>query len=297
MGHYGYFDESGNFGFSFGKPNVSTHFVVGGLIFAEGALPNIESISESIADKYFNGSEIKSSNVGSDDERRINILKDALLGDFHVYTMVFDKRRFRGSGLRRKQSFVKFLNRQAYENVALSFNNIKLVADEHGSKEFMRSFRDYIGRHFSRQDIFGQTEFGFESSKSNRVLQLADFLVGTIARCYDLSNLSTRRNDLMSLLFRSNQLLPIFEWPIRKIPYSGTEETFPAGNYDDSIMSLSIKKAEKFIADNKSKSGDFIAEQVAAVNVFLHHIRYGDRNRFLRTNKILQYFAVNPTLK
>ena len=296
MAQFGYFDESGNFGFAFRKPSVSTHFTVCGIIFSEDALTKVEALAESLAQSFFNGSEIKSSNVGNDDARRLDILKAALREDYHVYAMIFDKRKMFGKGLRYKRSFLKFTNRLAYENLALSFDQIVLVADEHGSKEFMNGFRAYIEARFARRDLFGKTEFGFEASKSNRLVQLADFFAGSIARCYDRSMLSPRRREIMSLLHRSRQLLPVFEWPARTKPYSEMSGEALANRHDNSVLRLSIKRAQKFVYDNPTNRDEFVPIQVATIRVLLQNIQYGDRVAFLPTDAIIDYFSVNSKL-
>ena len=143
-----YLDEFGNFGFRFNRPNVSTHFLVGGIVFDDVNLAALDALSEQIANRHFQGSEIKSSKIADDDTRRLNILNELLAGDFYIYAMVFDKRRMTGKGLRQKRSFIKFLNRKAYENLAISYDSIRIVADEHGGKEFMDSFRAYVDTNF-----------------------------------------------------------------------------------------------------------------------------------------------------
>lgn len=89
----------------------------------------------------------------------------------------------------------------------------------------------------------------------------------------------------------------MFEWPIRKTPFSPSFDESPQNKLDDEILSLSIRKAEKFVFDSKNKTGKFTAEQIATIRILLHHIRYGSRTQYLATDNILQYFAVNPALK
>jgi hypothetical protein len=101
----------------------------------------------------------------------------------------------------------------------------------------------------------------------------------------------------MDLMNRSGKLLPIFEWPTRLTSYSPRETELALSQLDDKVLSLSIKLAEKFIAENAHGKADHVAEQVATVRILLQHARYGKRNEFLETSKIIGQFASHPHLQ
>lgn len=293
-----YFDESGGFGFAFDKPNVSTHFVISGIVFTDSSFDKIEKLGEEISKNYFGGSEIKSSKIGQNDQRRIKILKVALSGDFFIHSMVFDKRQISiSSGLRYKRSFIKYFTNLAYENLFLTYSRLNIVADEHGNKEFMDGLRTYLSNRYENKNLFGESEFGFKSSKSSRILQLADLFVGSIARCYDGSILSDRREEILDLLIKSGKLLPIFEWPQRIKPLISDIAETSLDIHDSEVLAFSIKKAEQFILENKTNRDLFVPEQVATVSVLLHNTRYGNYRQYLDTSSIMRYFKINPLLK
>jgi hypothetical protein len=298
MAHYAYFDESGSFGFAFHKPNVSTHFVVSGIVFPASSFDAVEKLGEEIGRRFFSGSEIKSSNIGNNDQRRIEILRVALQGNFYIHSMVFDKRAISLlSALRFKRSFIKYFTHLAYENLLLTFSRLHIVADEHGNKEFMDGLRAYLQTKFENKNLFGETEFGFDSSKSNRILQLADLFVGSIARCYDEATKSERREEIFTLLLNSGKLLPIFEWPQRTRPFLSDEPSTTLDKHNSEVLAFSIKKAEQFIADNRTITNEFVPEQLATVQVLLHHTRYGNPREYLKTPSIMRYFKINPLLR
>jgi len=73
-----YLDEFGNNGFDFSKEGVSTHFVVCGFITTESSMGELESIGDSVSHKHFGGSEVKSSNIVLNDDRRMVVLQEQL---------------------------------------------------------------------------------------------------------------------------------------------------------------------------------------------------------------------------
>lgn len=176
-----YFDESGNSGLDFSKSGNSSHFILGGVIVKDSDCASLQVLREKISAKYFSGNEIKSSNVGKDDERRLRILSELLEGDYLIHSMVFNKKLIFGNGLKYKKSFYKYLNKLAYRGLYTAFPDIKIVADQHGSKEFMKGFSTYIEKNYKSQDLFNKTDFIFEDSKHNSLIQIADFIIGTIA--------------------------------------------------------------------------------------------------------------------
>ena len=73
-----YFDESGNSGLDFTKKEVSSHFILAGILVNEMNLEKLEALSRQISITHFQGSEIKSSKVGDNDNRRLKILEEIL---------------------------------------------------------------------------------------------------------------------------------------------------------------------------------------------------------------------------
>lgn len=72
---YAFIDEFGNNGLDFTNPQISSHFIVTAIIVEENDIPILETLCTEIRQKYFQGSEIKSSKVGKNHERRKRILE------------------------------------------------------------------------------------------------------------------------------------------------------------------------------------------------------------------------------
>ena len=74
-----------------------------------------------------------------------------------------------------------------------------------GSKEFMKGFVDYVKRRHI-PDLFNYSEFGFESSRSNLLIQLADFICGTVAKAFDNTVFSENGHRFLLLLRGNNTI-------------------------------------------------------------------------------------------
>jgi len=291
-----YFDESGNSGLDFTKQGVSSHFILAGVLIKETNLENMETLSRQISITHFQGSEIKSSKVGDNDTRRLKILDEILVGDFFIYAMVFDKRKIFSEGLRYKKSFYKYFNRIAYKSLYLSFPNLEIIADQTGSKEFMDNFQKYILKNYRSNDLFGNADFSFSDSKGNPLTQVADFIVGSLARCYETSVISERKDEILQKLIGSKKLLPIQEWPEREEEIIKPSAFNIASEVDTQIYNLSKKYAKDFIEKNAKNNDEYVPEQVETVKILLFNSLYGRREEYIPTKEIVSLINVKNNL-
>lgn len=59
---------------------------------------------------------------------------------------------------------------------------MKIVADNHGDNKYILSFIKYVQKQQFGGDLFNQSSFIFDDSKSSKLIQIADFIGGTIAK-------------------------------------------------------------------------------------------------------------------
>jgi len=140
-----YIDEYGAFGFQLDKPNVSTHFIISAIIVEDTDIQELADKTDVIRQKYFQKGEIKSSKVGRNHAKRKLILDEIIKLPFRIFAFVVDKKLiYPQSGLRYKTSFYKFLNSIVYSELSVNFKKMKIVADEIGSSDYMKSFYSYV---------------------------------------------------------------------------------------------------------------------------------------------------------
>ena len=110
-------DEFGNPSLETQKSAVTDYFIIVATLISDPDLANVEVLVEKVSKKYFQGSEIKSSNVKTDN-RRIKILQDISELKAKYYVLAIDKNQIdKKSGLIYKKSFLKFLHGVLYRQL------------------------------------------------------------------------------------------------------------------------------------------------------------------------------------
>jgi hypothetical protein len=281
----GFIDERGNFGYDFEKEGVSSHFVISAILVEGALLQEIECKVEEVRKKFFQNGEMKSSNVGKNHQRRLLILEKLKELNFKIFTVIVDKRKIiQSSGLGWKKSFIKFLNGLLYQELHNYFPKLKLTADEHGSKEFMEGFKQYLLREHI-PNLFGEYEFGFGNSKSEILIQLADFICGTIAMGYEHENYHEEHNQYMELL--GNKLLPVLFWPYEPDEYIKKLDQYKGNTFDKNIAFNSVKLATKYVENNTNSKDPDILERVYVLKYLLSMLISQKSNEYISSKDII----------
>ncbi|MBL5769002.1 DUF3800 domain-containing protein [Heyndrickxia sporothermodurans] len=251
---FAFVDEYGNYGFDFEKNDVSTHFIIVAILVKGSNKEILEEKVEYIRQRFFQAGEMKSSKIRNNHKRRSLILSELKDLPFNIFAYVIDKRKIReNAGIRYKKSFFKFLNRLLYDDLFRIFDQLELVADEYGNKEFMEEFKGYVKRK-SIPDLFNFSSFGFNNSKSNILIQLADLLAGTIAKGYDKNQLTDEYQTFYKIL--EKHIVRIEYWPkdYRNflVQPSKNENNPP---YDEVILKQAVNLAYQYI-DSSGNSDD-----------------------------------------
>lgn len=98
-----------------------------------------------IRNKFFSKSEMKSSNIGSDDRRRTVILTDVLQLKFRAVLFIANKEDFYSSALTNyKQTFYKYMHKLLYETLYRVYPKLKIYADQLGDDEFRNGFKNML---------------------------------------------------------------------------------------------------------------------------------------------------------
>jgi hypothetical protein len=201
---YAFINEFGQYGFDFDQPETSTHLIIVSILVKGSDKEILEQEVEKIKRNHLQKREI-------DDSLRMEILQDLKDLPFKVYAYVIDKRKIReDSGVTYEKTFIKFFNRKIFDDLYRTFDTLDLVADEKGSKEFMQEFITYVKRKCI-PDLFNFSTFGFNNSQSEILLELAEFIAGTIAKGYDVKHHSEQYPSFYKLL--RNKIITINLWP------------------------------------------------------------------------------------
>jgi len=263
-----YIDEFGNSGLDFDNIQNSTHFIVTAIIVDDDSVEKLNESLDIIRATNFQQGEIKSSKVGNNDDRREKILREICTLDFTIYSIVVDKRMLYSEGFRYKKSFYKFIHSLVDRELFKTFPNLEIIADEHGSNNFMTEFINYI-RNNHIPDLFNQSSFRFTNSKELSLVQIADFISGTLARCYDATKLSESKDLFLEII--KAKIINIKLWPENYKPY--TYEPADFEKFTPVISELGINLADQYIIDKSSSKEPMILDQITCLQYLLFYFK------------------------
>ena len=291
---YIFIDEFGDTSLETQDDVVSNYFILAATIVSNSEIEEVRTNVETLRKKHFQTGEIKSSKVGrKKDKRRIKILTDISRLDIKFYIVVIDKKKLKKTGgLIYKKLFYKFMNGIMYRTLFEVFPNAKVRADEHGYPEYMESFKKYV-LDKKVPDLFDKITFESLNSKDDSLIQISDFVAGTISRIVDTAKLSENSEKFFSIL--KNQIIRIDEWPMKPSPYSGKIGLNHGTEFDEKIRELSFNQASIFVDKNSDSSDEQIIDQVNVLQYLLYHFKFINSYDYVYGDKLLHYCKYGQT--
>jgi hypothetical protein len=118
------------------------------------------------------------------DRIRKTFLKAVSPYNFFYYGIVLNKdpRKLWGEGFKDKKSFYKYACSLVFQNAKEKLERAIVVLDESGSLDFKRQLERYLKGKMNEPGRCLIKEIKMQRSKANNLLQLADYVAGTINR-------------------------------------------------------------------------------------------------------------------
>ena len=280
-----YIDECGSFGFDFTKSGNSKYYLICAIIVKDENVPKLHDAVKNIKQQNgFQNTELKSSSVGNSYNRRNKIFYEFLQIDFKAIVLIANKEEFvQGSPLTEyKPSFIKFLHQRLYDMLYRVYPKLKIVEDEVGSTEFQESFKKYVHEHRPEYNMFNQYDFDYTDSKNESLVQLADFMGGSIYK--SLSDAASP--DYLEML--KGKVMAIGEFPKKSVPFFATADQNDKV-YDRDIYELAIKSAYDFIEDNKDSEIFEKKMQIALLEYLLFQVHYVNAKKYVSSAQLLNH--------
>lgn len=288
---HAFIDEFGNPDLEVEKQGVTTHFIISAVIVDENKIIVLDEKLEKIRKKFFQTGEIRSKKVGNNDVRRRRILNELCELDFHVYAIIVDKRKVYSGGLKHKHVFLKYLHGIVDGKLYNTYPNLKISADEHGRKEFMDGFKAYVVKNHI-PNLFNESEFGFVDSKSVLLVQAADFICGTLARCFDETVRSENGLEFLKILKR--RIIYLVPWPEEKGSFIHDSEK-DKKDYNAVIAEYSANTALVFINKHENSKDPVIKDQVNCLRYLLFYYQYINPYRYVKTRELKENVGFNKS--
>lgn len=290
---HAFVDEYGDTSIEVEKRGVTRYFIITAVLVPDD-LETMRIRADEIRRKFFQTGEIKSSSVGKDDGRRLKILEEISELGVRTYSLAIDKAELQsGSGLSYKRSFFKYLNKRLYEKIHRVYENVSLVADEHGGTTFMKGFESYLSREFP-PSLFAQRSFTFAKSHEEVLLQVADFLSGTLARCLDPEKLSPDSKVFLGYLSKMSVGVEI--WPPRSLPFPcATSVAAIDESHDELIRNHCIRQIQLFLNEHSvaPDDDDSTFAQLEVLRYLLFQAQFVDELRFVSTDEIIRHLETD----
>jgi Protein of unknown function (DUF3800) len=261
-----------------GSPVLSdqSYYVITAVICTDSNYDNCIAGLNDIKTKNKIGDELKSSKIGSDAARRVKILKEIASLKFSTVTIAINKSTLnKDSGLRFKTSMYKYCQRKLFNHIYKYLDSVTVVCDSYGSSEFMKSFEKYLDRNFQAR-VFSDKEFKYSTPIIEQMLQVSDFIGGSIRRSLQGDD------DGTSIDVIKEKLLHLEVWPISE---SKNKSQSLSDGIDQAIAGHAFKFALEFIENEK----DNVLKECYS---YLTFDRYGD-GEFVFGDEILRHLKEN----
>ncbi len=276
-------DEFGNNSFKFDAQG--SHFIVATVICNSDKIEELEKQVDIIRQKNnFQTGEIKSSGVAGNHKRRIKILDDISKLDISVYAVIVDKRKLQGQGFSYKKSFYKYLNNLLYKELFRTFPQLDLFVDEHGGNDYMLEFKNYVYKNHQK-NLFSGSQFEIQNSKQSNLIQIADFVAGTLGYIYDETKKSEYSEEFKTILKPIVSDLNFFpkEYNFKEFSDSNTDDSFSPLIAEVCILRIN-NFIEKEIGNDQQK-----IDQINFLKLLLLFQRVYYKSRYISTREIFKH--------
>jgi hypothetical protein len=274
-------DEFGTNSFDFDKQ--SSHFIVCSIIINEHDLGLLEIEVEEIRKKHFQTGETKSLKVGPNHQRRKTILEKLCQLNFQIYAVVINKKLLYSEGFRHKASFYKFANGLVYKELYKTFPQLTLAVDEHGGNDFILSFKKYVQKNHIG-DLFEGANFLVENSKSNLMIQVADFMAGTLGYCFDDTKKSSESESFLRIL--QPRLSSINHFPNQN---RSVEDVSSSDHlFDARVSQIALRSAHSFLETRQNTEQTHLDQINFIKLLLLYHTTYSKKG-FVSTKELMNH--------
>lgn len=277
-----YIDETGSFGFDFSTEGASKYYILTAIVVEIDKLKKLHTDFEEI--KKTNGlakTELKSSKVP--EGRRERIMLQLMPLEFNIVLFIADKQKFyKDSPLTKyKPVFIKNMDNRIYAMLYGAYPKLRIMMDKVGWSEFQDSFKKYVEDRRGQTNLFNQYDFEFVDSKDEILIQMADFIGGSIMK--QICGKSSK--NYLEML--KGKITAIQRFPSEYAPYWGNVNPEDY-KYDKAIYALAVKKARDYIEANKNDESDVKKVQVAVLRYLLFYVSCVNSTQYVYSDELIR---------
>ncbi len=271
--YFAYIDESGDPHFS---EYASQIFFLGAILIEENNLEVVRQKLTEIKEKYGVGEELKSSRIGNFD-RRLKIITELTELNIQCLSVWVKKRELEGDWFQYKTTFYKYIQGILNHEIYRLFRNVSVTLDQYGSEEYYDSLQKYLAKYLQGELFNPSVLVG--SAKNEELIQIADFISGTLRKCL--------RGDFEKS--NNDQLLSVLE-PIWKVRIVIPDR----GKYiDANVIEESDEYIDYFVKDTRRYLDSETNREEAKIRTleYLYNTAVITPNDYVYTDEILNWLT------
>lgn len=185
-----FIDESGDPGLKI-RQGSSEHFIVSLIVFKDEEEATACDTRITLLRKELGWSADGEFHFHRNSNRvREVFLKSVEPYSFFYYGIIVNKGRLPGMNLKNKASFYKYACHLVFENAKSKLHEATVIIDHSGSNDFRNQLGSYLKRQMNNRERRLIKKVKMQNSKSNNLLQLADYVSGVISRSIQQKNRS-----------------------------------------------------------------------------------------------------------
>lgn len=164
------------------------------------------------------------------------------------------------------------------------FSKLTIVADEIGGSEYMQSFSSYVKKLVPPPNLFGESDFSFQNSKNDVLIQLADLIAGSLSFDYDVHKKASGNPIYHKLL--ASKITRIEFYPKSYLNYT-VDNSALAKDYDKAIANICLRKAGEFLEKNKNSQDPEVKAQIIVLKYLLFRFMNNDTRQYISTKELI----------
>jgi hypothetical protein len=247
-----FIDEFGNSHLNLSKNGTFSHFIYTSIIVDENLVEKARQVRSDICKKFRLGPDIKSKNIRAKDfDKRLQILQYLIDNlDFHIDVLVIDKSRIDSLGLLDKRTFYKYFQKTFVRKYNDRFDSFSIFADAVGT-DFRNELEKFVITNGIDRDLFNPDR-AFELTDDRtgeKLVQLADFVSGSIGKIFCLSHSSSRAKEVYDKIHQ--------RLSVDYFPYETSQNYYldsSNNEFDTVIRDMNFQSVQKYLEkENHSK--------------------------------------------
>lgn len=194
--------------------------------------------------------------------------------------MVIDKLRLESEGLIYKKVFYKYFQTLYVSKYNSRYQSFFIKADKVG-EEFIKELQHYVNTHGIQRDLFNPNRFFLLSDdKNEKLIQLADFIVGCVGKIFCTSHVNERAKEIYDIV-NTRLSVDFFPYQLAKTSQSNNEFDNEIRRMNNEVVNNYYRKQESLIILPTIRLLQYLSLQCEKNN-----------NRFVSTIELLTYMQL-----